>query len=72
MKPLALLLFLDVALLSVAYWMGSFFGLVLIMGFGFVLALGAIVFSTAPPSRQKQESYSALDSFTAFSGLIKN
>jgi hypothetical protein len=63
MKPLAIVLLLDIVLLSMAYAFGSFVGLVLIMGLGFVVALGTIVFSTAPPSMQIQES----DSFDAFS-----
>ena len=67
MKPLVIVLLLDIVLLSMAYVVGSFVGLALIMGLGFIIALGTIVFSTAPPSMQIQESDS-LDVFnhTAF------
>ena len=62
MKPLAIVLLLDIVLLSMAYAVGSFVGLALIMGLGFIVALGTIVFSTAPPSMRIQEP----DSFEAF------
>jgi hypothetical protein len=62
-KPLLLVLVVDIALLWMAYLLGSFLGLALVMGLGFIVALGTIVFSTAPPSKQMRES----DSFTAFS-----
>ena len=49
MNPLLVIFGLDIGLLALAYWAGSLLGLMLVMALCMAVALGLIVFSTAPP-----------------------
>jgi hypothetical protein len=74
MNPLLILFGLDIGLLALAYWAGSLLGLLMVMGLCFVIALGLILFSTAPPEPEPEWNdgglHSAMGSyFSSFATL---